>query len=329
MKVKLLFSLWVVAVAWVTAHPAFACPSLSKARSLYLDGKIDEALTALHCLEKGYPRDLDVKRLISDIYWWQGNVDASLAVAAEGEKLNPWLEDPDTAIHLAERLRPWRLTASIDEIWGDQQSGTEYFGLLDYRFEGRDHISAGFSRVARNYSGGQSYDDRIFRAGYVRLQGKRSYIDTEVTYSPDHAFSAEYSAGVEPHYVLVDDSDVSLLLEYLHYTEQNAVLVSPGWRHIFGLWTFQANLKFLVSDDVLPSVQLSAGYFLSPKTQVSASFGFGRALEGPGLEDSFDAAGGALTQYIDPSLALNLRGSIYRADLYSENRIALGADWFF
>jgi hypothetical protein len=281
-------------------------------------------------LEKKYPRDLDIKRFISDIYWWQGNVEKSVATAEAAESLSPWDEDPDTAIHLAERSRPWRLTASVDEIWGDQQTGTEFFGLLDYRYTARDHINAGFSRIARNYDNGSSYDDRVFRVGYARLQGKRSYVETAVTYSPDHNFSPEYTLSVEPHYVLEDDSDVSFLVEYLHFTAENAVEFSPGWRRIFGLWTFKVNVNLLeAGGDFLPSLQFSAAYFVNPKTEIKGFFGFGRALEGPYLEDSFYSAGGILTRYIDPSLALNLRGSIYRADLYNENRVALGADWFF
>jgi hypothetical protein len=134
LRAKLLISLLCCCLLGFVSSPAYACPNLAKARALYSDGKADEALSALRCLEKAYPRDLDVKRLISDIYWWQGNVDEAVSAAREGEKLKPWDEDPDTAIHLAERTRPWRLTASGDEVWGDQQNGTEFFGLLDYRF---------------------------------------------------------------------------------------------------------------------------------------------------------------------------------------------------
>ena len=74
---------------------------------------------------------------------------------------------------------------------------------------------------------------------------------------------------------------------------------------------------------------MKAKYFLTPKTSLDGFFAFGRALEGPGLKDTFYSLGPGITQYLSPELALSLRGSIYRAQLYSENRITLGADWFF
>jgi YaiO family outer membrane protein len=308
---------------------AMACPSLGTAKTFYSQGDTKSALAALTCLEAKYPQDLDVKRLISDIEWWQGDAAVSALEAESAEKLNPWQADPGTAIHLAERAHPWRLTATLDEVWGKYQNGPEYLGILDYRFESRDHVHAGYSRLSRNYDDGTGFDDRVFHLGYARVQGTRSYIETDLTYSPDHNFSPQYSVGIEPHYELGDDSDVSLLLKYLRYIPEDALELAPSWRKIYGLWTFTARLILIEADGVLPSLQASAGYFLDPKTEAALSYSFGRALEAPYLKDGFNSAGAVLTRYLNPALAVSLRGSIYRANLYSENRVAMGADWFF
>jgi YaiO family outer membrane protein len=280
-----------------------------------------------------YPKDLDVRRLISDIEWWEGRTNESVQEAKRAESLNPppWDSDPETAIHLAERAHPWRLTLAGDEVWGQQSNGPEFFGLLDYRLEGRDHLRAGYSRLARNYDDGSNFSDNVFHLGGARVQGERSYIEADVTYSPDHNFSPEFSIGVEPHYDLLDDSDVSLLIKYLRYIPEDAFELSPGWRKTFGAWTYTAHFILVDAngEGFIPSGQLGVFYFVDAKTKLGVSYSFGRALEAPYLVDTFNSVGADVTRFVCPSLSLSLRGSLYRATYYTENRLALGADWFF
>jgi hypothetical protein len=331
MRFKSHILLW--AVFFPLVSNTWACPSLTAARSWYFDGQQEKAIKALHCLKESYPDDLDVRRFLSDIDWWHGRVEGSIEEAQRAEELNPWTIDPDLAIHLAERTRPFRLTLSADDVWGEGRNGADVVSSLDYRFSGRDHGRIGFSRLSRTFADSNSLTDRVFQVGYVRVQGERSYLDSEVSYSPDHGFSPEYSLGAEPHYVLHDDSDVSLLLKFLHYVnsgaEQEVLLLAPGWRKTYGRWTLNGSVNILLTEGILPSALAGVIYPVLPKTELHFATSGGRALEGPNLPDTFYSLGGGLTRFLRPELSVTLDGSIYRGDLYSENRIGLGADWFF
>jgi hypothetical protein len=331
MKLRPYFSVLTALLPVISS--SWACSSFTAARDQYFSGHEKEAVAALLCLKEKYPEDVDVRRLLSDIDWWNGRIGQSVDEAKQAEALHPWSFDPDVAIHLAERTRPFQLTLEGDGVWGEGRTGADLSGLLDYRFEDRDHIRAGFSRISRTFPDSNTLNDRIFRAGYARVQGERSYIESEVTYSPDHGFSPEYSIGIEPHYVLKDDSDVSLLFQFLHYTNststQEVGLLAPSWRNTYGLWTFSGRVDFLISNDILPSARGSASYPILPKTSVEVFAAGGRALEGIDLPDTFYSLGGAIKRFLRPELAISLQGDIYRGDIYSENRLGLGADWFF
>ena len=73
----------------------------------------------LHRLEKAYPKDTDVKRLISDIHWWQGTSDRAVLKANKVENLNPWDRDPEEAIHFAEESIPGGLPGLLSPKFGN------------------------------------------------------------------------------------------------------------------------------------------------------------------------------------------------------------------
>ena len=303
-------------------------------RASYFEGHHDEARTAIGCLKREHPKDADVLRFSSDIDWWEGRVDSSQEAAREALALDPWTTNPELAIHLTERAEPFHLNITGEGVWGEGRSTSEFSGLLDYRLPDRDHVSVGFSRFARTFPDSTTLTDRTYQLGYVRVQGERTYIESVASYSSDHQFSPEFTIGVEPHYVFTDDSDVSLLLKYLHYvsgnTSEEVGMLAPGWRKVFGDWSVGATVNLLITESsLLPSVQGTLSNRFLPKMEGTLLASGGRALEAPALPDDFYSFGAKLSRYLLPEIALTLQGSIYRAALYSENRVGLGADWFF
>lgn len=324
----------VVLSLWFWPSLSWACPSLSTARDWYFAGRVQDAIAGLECLKKAHPNDLDVRGMLSNVEWWQGNADQSIREAREAEALNPWENDPELGIRLAERENPFHLTLLGDGVWGSGRSGGEFYSNLNYRLEDRDVVQGGYSHSSRKFGDDSPVlqDDNI-RIGYIHLEGDRTYIETFASYSPEHNFSPEVSLGVAPHYVFKDDSDVSFLVGFEHFYSyegsQEVVILSPDWRKSLDLLTLDLRVNLLISSEFIPSVLGTASYRIDPKTSIGASIGGGRGLEAPQLTDSFYTVGAVVTRFLRADFSLNLQCTLYRGQIYSENRVGLGADWFF
>ncbi len=325
MKLSTLIAVGLCAGQAALAKP---CPSFEAAKGWYFDGRVGESRAALRCLKESYPEDLDVRRLLSDLYWWQGEVDTSVQEAREAQQLKNFNVDRETAIHLTRRASNFSLAGTLEGLLG-AQSGHELHAQLDWRFQRRDHLIGRIARLARVFNGTAAQADSLFGLEYSRVQGERSYILANAGFSPTHVFSPVWSAGLEPHYTLHDDSDVGVEARYSHYVDTDVVLISPGWRHVYGLWTASGRVLLTVAGALLPSAQVSLAYALGASWTPQLSVAGGQALEQAHLQSNFYAVSADVAYQIRPDLVARVLGTIYRATVRSENRIGVGGQWLF
>ena len=207
--------------------------------------------------------------------------------------------------------------------------GLEAHGELDWRFLGRDHVIAGYQRLQRIFLGTPAAIDSLFNFEYSRLQGERSYTLFKAGFSTTHVFSPVWTAGIEPHYTLHDDSDIGLEARYSHYVGQEVALAAPSWRHVYGDWTTTVRVFITVAGSVLPSALGSVAWAMHPRFEPRFTVAGGKTLEQVNLTDKFHSLAGELGWHVRPNLIARVLGSIYRGDVRTENRVGVGGEWLF
>jgi len=303
------------------------CGTIEEARSAY-ERSAQEAIAILTCIKKEHPEDTAARRLLSDIHWWEGDTDASIAEARELSQI-PSSQD-DLTIHLKKRLSEFSVRGAFAGVWGNNQSGYEISAEGDARYYKKNHVLLGYDRKTRFFQNGSSVSDNIYSATHVGVHGKRVYSEAVFRLAPDSQFSPRYSIRLEPHYVFEDESDVSLGLQFNHYPSLDAYRAVLRWlRPYWERWTLGLTIDLNWAPDFIAAGQVIAKFQIDPRTAVRATFGGGRTQEDQNLKADFWNPGLSFEHRVILPLLLRLHGEIYRSSARREERLGIELEWNF
>jgi hypothetical protein len=142
--------------------------------------------------------------------------------------------------------------------------------------------------------------------------------------------SPRWGLLAEPHYVLKDDTDLSLGMRYNAYADNNVLLLIPkGHRPFSDSLSLGAQIYFAFTPEVLAASHLYIDIHLSPTLSMRSGISGGQTLEGLNLKDRFwDIILNLKYRGFVP-LLINMGTQIYRGNLRSETRIGGGLEWLF
>ena len=311
---------------------AFACGTIQQAREAYEKGDVDAARITLRCLKTEHPDDLDVRRLYSDILWWEGDQKKSVFEAVDGLQLADEMSGADPfderRMHFLDRISTLKLDGNASAIQSDNHSGVDAAMEADYRYSLTDHALFGVYRTSRTYTGDVNISDWRVEGGQVWAISKTVYLESRLEYSPDPVISAQWSVAETPHWVLTDGSDVSLGAKWSHYTTDPVYMLSPAWSRV----VFDRFFVGLQEYDIFTYHWLFAGegfleYAFSPRVSVRGNVADGSAVEGPGLEGWFRSFGVGASYRVRPNLALVPNVGVYNGELRKETSAGIGVEW--
>lgn len=300
---------------------ASTCPDLATARRAYQAGAKEDALAALECLRREYPEDLEVRRMLSDIHWWEGDADRAVSEAAAIDA------DGELGLAMRRRAARFRLATAFDALWTDGQSGTEQRLDASTRYSGKSRFGIGVARVTKLFQSGIPITAMSYSAEHVSSHGI-GYLEARAAISPERNLLPSWSGALEPHAVL-GDFDLSVGLGVNRY--ENATVYWLGPQAQWTLDPFTLTLRLVASSvpEWLWVPQARIEYAFSSMWSARLSGAGGRVLEAPGLLGGFFSTGLDVKYQVLSELALRAGFTAYRGDVRSENRIAFGADWIF
>lgn len=307
------------------------CGDLAGARALYRVGDLKGALSSLDCMIVQEPKDFEARRLRSDILWWEER-----EPEAEAEALAALVEGPadlssEIAYPLHDRTARFRISGSIAGLWAPHdQSGTELDLAASYRYLGKSRIVAGYLQKSRVFGDGTALSDTTLYLAHVSSLSRRVYLEERISGSPSPIFSARWAFGIEPHFLIGDETDLSVGAAYSSYPEIAIPSITLGATRTLGeSWLVGARLFEVFANRALSSAAAFGEHALGPVFSFRLTLAGGTAYEGLGVENGFLSASGVLRARISRSTAFHLDATIYQGDVRSEKRLGGGLEWTF
>jgi hypothetical protein len=332
-KISLFLFLFVIFSAdrlFADPSPEASCPSLSSAHSAYEEGKTKEAIETLECLKAHYPEDSEVRRFLSDIYWWEGATDRSLDEARAIALTGSSDLDPELKLEIQRRLSSTKLSTNWQSIWGQNHTGNEQWLQGDVRYAGKNHLTFGTSRQTKIFDSTEPLSDLLFYVGQAGPFSSRSYYETQISFSPNSIFLPRAALLLQPHVIVGQESDLSLGVRLNSYASTLVWIANPQWAQPLNSW-LTAKLQGTLGDasGVLWGGAGALEFSLSPVISVLGSVAGGRTLEEPGLFSRFWQTDLEVRYKEWFPWIVHVNGEIYQGDLRSETRLGLGLDVLF
>jgi hypothetical protein len=336
MKTLLLLLLLLPSLAH--AKKAATCPrfdhDFTHAQRVYISGDVERAIAELKVLKEKCPASADVERLLSDIYWRQGEIDASSQEANAGfSLLGPQVSSfDDDKLHFADRLHPVKILANVAQLSADHSTGQDYSIEGDARLDNSQHLLFGAYRTSRIYGGDTSVSDTRFEVGHIFVYGSAGYWENNLAYSPTASIYARYGVATTPHWVTKNDYDLFLSFKFNHYltdvpNASEVVSVTPGFSRPFGDH-FAVSLQEIATHSYhwLVATQASVTYLFTNRFSALAGFSTGHVIEGPGLEGDFRCLNLGLKIRLTPTMALVPNEEVYRGSVRNETATGLSLE---
>lgn len=307
------------------------CPTFEAAREAYFNGNQAKALSALSCLRKRYPQDLDVRRFLSDIHWWQGKDELSISEAHQIEELGIPENNHELARHIQKRVSHFTLAGGAQRLWGSNNNGNELWTSLAWRYRAHDALTIGFMRAARVFKDASPVSDRIFSVDHFQGLASFGYLETQATFAPNPVFAPRYSVALEPHVVFSNDWDISLGGRYSVYRDApDAISISAQVLKSFDYFSFKARGTGVVfHESILGSGLLQLKIPVGARFTMGPLAATGKTLEGPDLPSRFHSLGAFVSYDLTKSIVAQIDGSAYRAAVRTEDRAGASLEWSF
>jgi hypothetical protein len=314
------------------------CPSFTSARSAYASQNTNEAIRILECLIHQNPKDYDSRRLLSDLFWWEGHYEKSKKEAQSvlSEIQTDTSGDFDEMeFFLKHRVNRFRLSGNLDYFNAASgsvpQTGMNWKGELTYRTKQASEFRVGYSNLQRVFKDGTNINNQIFNLGKLHHFSKSFYLDTNLTYSNNAVFSPLWSVYAEPHWVTNGGSDFSLGSSFSQFTGDLKVMEFRGGviQSLSSLpFNVGARLSSLVvfSDEILPAANVFTEWLANYRMSIRADIGGGRALESPGLKNGFITFAVSSRYWFSHQVGLRAGLSHYNAQFRTEDRLTVGME---
>lgn len=306
---------------------AGSCPSFQEALALYGEGQIRVAQEILECRAQNHPNDYDSLKLLSDLYWREGNTKASVKHSELlcDKKLTDYYRVP-ACLRIA-RFRVYGLGFFVKssrsksyEVWAG--ASARYYKKNQLRFE--------YSRDSRKYKASTRQTDQVYRLGHIGVLSQNLYFDSVASYSRDPHFSQNWSIRVEPHFIWSGVGDVSLGVEYKNYDSEDVISQRASWsRQISALIWLRAQLDWTLKPERTLSFSELVAFQWSRRLQTQLRFGGGKTDEGSGLVDDFFSVGGSIHYRVMIPLLLKLSAAYHQGDIREETRFGGGLELAF
>jgi hypothetical protein len=314
----------------VVAQPIPECASLTSARLAYQAGDTQKTIDVLECLKSRHPEDAEVRRFLSDVYWWEGATDRSVKEAQSIHLEGNTSLDPELVLDIQRRLSTAKVSTSWQSIWGENHTGNEQWLQGDVRYLRKNHLIFGTSRQTKIFDGIEPLSDLLFYVGHSGPLSSRAYYETQMAFSPHSIFLPRAALQVQPHLIVGTESDLSLGARINAYSNSLVWILSPGWAQPIGS---QVTVKLQGSlGDASGSLWGGVGsveFSPIPVVTLIGSVAGGRTLEEPGLFSRFWQTDLELRIKEWFPWILHVNGEMYRGDLRSEMRLGLGVDVLF
>jgi hypothetical protein len=320
------------ALGLFAAAKSSACPSYNEARQLFREQQVESAKSALTCIVREFPNDRDALRLLSEIYWQEGDTEKSEALMEKVyDQSIQFPEDTELAILATKRISRAAVSAGYQSVWGSHNTHSNEFNVDgQYRYWQKQIFQMGFDRLTRSFQNADALSDSIIRVGPVIVPHRQVYIETSAAYSPSAKFSPKWKLNAEPHFVFQEGSDISFGTKISFYSEIKTVVFKPSWQRPFGNF-FSVGLSSDI--EVSPDVTVAGGGWvewdskkgLTTKLNVSG----GKTDDGDGVIDAFVSYSADVGYRIFIPFSIHLNGAIYRGKNRDEERLGGGLQWLF
>lgn len=308
------------------------CPSYEAARDFLSLNELDRAKVAIECRVREFPQDRDLLRLYGDVLRKKGNTAEAAQIFQRVYHLalqNP--KDDDLAVYSKRQTSHFSLATSYQSVWTSGDRHSNEFGF-DGTLQPMESLGfgLGFDRISKGLPGGLSLEDSVYRGSLTAALLTWSYVESLVSYSPEAHFSPTWKLGLEPHFVVHDETDLSLGLRLGLYEHSTVFLLRPGLStRIFS----NVILRLTADVELRPERAVAgAGFYeiqASPRMIFRPSVGGGTTDDGDGILDTFWSFGAEMRYRIFIPLELNAAFSFYNGKNRDENRIGAGIHWIF
>lgn len=305
------------------------CESFDHARQKYFEGDYVQAIASLECLLKENPENLDVLVFLSDMYWWESEVEKSILFAQRAQDVGKLRENSAASLRLQKRLKRFRLRLNYTQVETQGRDSYEAFGMLSARYYKKNQIFYSLLRDSRFFNNGPKLSDHIHQFGHSLSAGKHVYLLNSFSFTKDPKFSPAYRYHVEPHFVW-KEADYSIGFVYSDYNAVDVISLRLNLRYDFSSqFSSSLGLQFTVEPEQTVSFQNVTELHWSDPFSSRLSLAGGRADEGDSIVTDFFSIGLGLHYFFALGLEGFLEGSLYRSDARDEDRLGAGFELSF
>lgn len=320
---KKFISILALLPAILSASP---CLDLVETKQLFFSGQREKALLELKCLSDG--GDREAKRFLSDIFWLEGNVEASVEEAKKA--LDNLTQTNELSLHLARRIAQWRTQIQIQTVRSEKHSTHEEEVEVTYRYYKKNVFGVDFTRASRLFYGGPALSDKVITLNHLTHWKQNVYLENALIFAADTNFSPRWSVYATPHLVLSDETDLSLRASFRNYETQNVWSFEPMVQRSFlDLFWLGGSLNFIISPEMAVNGTFFADWKMHPRVSFRIQWSTGRNFEMTDLIDYYHDYLSLLRFSLLPNLELNTVVQWHIGGIRREERYGVGAKWIF
>lgn len=305
------------------------CESFDHARKAYFDGDFTGSVSTLDCLLQKNPENIDALVFLSDLYWWEADVQKSIQYAQKAQNSGKLRKTSSSSLRLQKRLKHFRLRLNYTQVQAKGRDSYEAFGMFSARYYKKNQIFYSLLRDSRLFNSGPKLSDHIHQFGHSLSAGKNVYLLNSFSFTKDPKFSPRYRYQIEPHFVW-KAADYSVGFVYSDYSAVDVASLRLNFRYDFsGQLSSSLGAQFTLEPEQTVSFQNVTEFHWSDPFSNRLTLSGGRADEGDSIVTDFFFVALGFNYFFSRGLEGFLEGSLYRSDARDEDRIGAGFELSF